>query len=367
MRKEYVVVVAVLGLVGAVLAYQAASLRHIKQELTEIKALGNSSIGAQEYPAPPPASGVRGGAYDSYKRSEDQQWNRRLAALEESVGELGRATDYLVERGQLPLGTNKLEELQKKFLDASASDRDRLQALRMLRRNRGFTEEVAQFASGWLQNLTNSELKRDVLQQLQGATNPVLREPLLHMAAMDPNRGVREQAVENLSRFVTDPQVEARLWDTMKNDPSPDVREQAQDALLAGPLSDTRMAGLRQRALNPDSSIEERTTALRALQRGRADVSDIAASLAQAVQQTPDPLERVRIFRAFDNTSDPAFVPPLVQGLQDPNPVVREEAADALSHYRSDPTIQQWLRYLAENDVDPQVRREAFRALENRE
>jgi HEAT repeat protein len=56
---------------------------------------------------------------------------------------------------------------------------------------------------------------------------------------------------------------------------------------------------------------------------------------------------------------------PLVHGLQDPNPLVREEAVDALSDFRDDPAVLQWLQYVSQNDADPQVRREAFESLAN--
>jgi HEAT repeat protein len=150
----------------------------------------------------------------------------------------------------------------------------------------------------------------------------------------------------------------------LRAEPDRGVREEIADALRAGPASAARVAALRERALGPQSSLEERLIALRALQDANADASDVAASLALMAQQTQNPVERARLFREFDRANDPAFVPPLVQGLQDPNPVVRERAADALSDFRSDPNIQQWLRYVAENDADPRVRREAFRGLE---
>ena len=43
--------------------------------------------------------------------------------------------------------------------------------------------------------------------------------------------------------------------------------------------------------------------------------------------------------------------------------VVRERAAGALSGFRSEPVVQEWLEYLAENDADQRVRREAFQSL----
>jgi HEAT repeat protein len=54
---------------------------------------------------------------------------------------------------------------------------------------------------------------------------------------------------------------------------------------------------------------------------------------------------------------------PLVNGLQDPDPVVRRNAADSLGSY-GDPRVQQWLEHVVKNDTDEKVRGEAHRALE---
>jgi len=54
---------------------------------------------------------------------------------------------------------------------------------------------------------------------------------------------------------------------------------------------------------------------------------------------------------------------PLVNGLQDPNPIVRQKAADSLGSY-PDPRVQQWLEHVLQNDTDEAVKREAHRALE---
>jgi hypothetical protein len=52
--------------------------------------------------------------------------------------------------------------------------------------------------------------------------------------------------------------------------------------------------------------------------------------------------------------------------LQDASPLVREPAAKALKDYNTDPNVQKWLRWAAENDSDPAVRKEAFSALNGR-
>jgi HEAT repeat protein len=177
---------------------------------------------------------------------------------------------------------------------------------------------------------------------------------------------VRKEAIENLRLFVNDAEVETRLWQLLK-DPNADVRREAEQALRHGPISETRAAALRQRALDPQSPFDERLTAMRALRDANVNAPEVTSALVELAKTAQDPHERAKLFRALDGSDDPALMLPLVNGLQDPNPVVREEAADALSELaKKEPAIQQWLRYIAENDADPRVRREAFRALGNR-
>ena len=55
----------------------------------------------------------------------------------------------------------------------------------------------------------------------------------------------------------------------------------------------------------------------------------------------------------------------LAVGLGDQRLVQR--AADALAQFaRTDPQVREWLEYVSQNDADPRVQREAYRALEQR-
>jgi len=171
--------------------------------------------------------------------------------------------------------------------------------------------------------------------------------------------------VENLRSFVADPQVEATLWSLLKNDPDEDVRDEAAQALGRGPFTESRVAALKERALDSQSPLDERLMALRALDRANVDSGTATAMLAELAQTTTNPDDKLKLFRAFDGSDDPVVKLPLVYGLQDANPLVREEAVDALSDFRDDPAVLQWLQYVAQNDADPQVRREAYQALAN--
>jgi HEAT repeat protein len=209
-------------------------------------------------------------------------------------------------------------------------------------------------------------LREDLVQQLGGSTNILLREPMMQLATSDPHPDVREEAVQNLRRMVTDPQVEALLWNLVRNDADGGVREEAEEALREGPMTDARRTAMRARALDPNSSLDDRLLAVQALREAGDAGSEATLALAQFAQTSQDPGERARVFGAFDGSSDPNMKLPLVYGLQDPNPLVRERAADALSGYKSDPAIIEWLRHVAENDADPRVRREASQALNDR-
>ena len=78
-------------------------------------------------------------------------------------------------------------------------------------------------------------------------------------------------------------------------------------------------------------------------------------------------MTRAKLFQAFEGVNDPNLMPTLVHGLQDPNPVVRENAADALGSFASDPRIKEWLNHVIQNDADPRVKREAMQALQQSE
>jgi HEAT repeat protein len=294
---------------------------------------------------------------------------QRLSALEETVAQLVRNSEYLMERGQLPVSTNKVADLFARFTNPSASDRDRLQALRLLRRSDGITEEALAHAMNWTQSATNANTRDEILSSLEGLTNAALRDPLVAFALNDPNASVREQAVDSLRRFVSDPSIEALLWKVIDD---PAVGRTAIQGILDGPKTEARMAALQERASNPNSSIEERIVAWRALRAGNQDTQQASATLAQLAQSSQDPFERAKLMKAFDDavnrptSGDAVLLPPLLQGLQDGSPLVREPAARALRDYSADPNVQKWLRWAAENDPDAAVRKEALSALSRR-
>jgi hypothetical protein len=153
----------------------------------------------------------------------------------------------------------------------------------------------------------------------------------------------------------------------MINDP--DAGRTAIQGILDGPKTPERVAALQERASNPNSSLEERIVAWRALRTSDQDPAQVSAVLAQLAQSSQDPFERAKLIKAFDDavnrptSRDAVLLPSLLQGLQDTSPLVREPAAKALKDFSADPNVQKWLRWAAENDPDPGVRKEAAAAV----
>ncbi|HEX7861644.1 MAG TPA: HEAT repeat domain-containing protein [Verrucomicrobiae bacterium] len=288
----------------------------------------------------------------------------RLANIEQSIAHLTKATDSLMERGMIPPTEERLAELQQRFFDPTASDQDRLRSLRLLKRNQPqLSDEIVTQALSMMQSSTNGGTRRDLLRQLDGVTNAAMKQPLLAMLDSETTGNVRESLVDVLSDFATDPAVETKLWDLAVNDADEDVREEAQDALREAPTSPERVEKLRQKALSADASLDERVLSMRALREANVQMPEVVSEMAQLAQNSPDPVMRAKLFQAFDGINDQNLMAPLVNGLQDPNPVVRESAADALSSFASDPRIQEWLNHIIQNDADPRVKREAYQAL----
>lgn len=356
----WVMVAAGVLLVGT-LAVQVQSNRRLAAEVTALR----QQVAAD---APQETTTSQDRVRSSTAASGNASILQRLDALEQTVGQLVRNSEYLMERGQLPLAGNKAGDLFAKFADVTASDRDRLQAMRLLRRNGGLSDDAVMHALNWLQTATNGGLREDILQQLEGVTNAAVRGQLLAMAASDPDPDVREQAIDNLQRFMTDPQVESELW-KMANDPDEDVREQAREAITEGPMTPERAATLQLRTLDANASLDDRMLAWGALREQGRDVPGASDAFAQMVQATQDPFERARMLRELDEVidragpNDSSLLPVIIESLKDPNPLVRQSAADFLNDFRANPAAQEWLKYVAQTDSDAGVRNQAAQPL----
>ena len=363
MNKRALFGLSTLLIVG-IIVVQFTMIGSMRSELSQLRAELASLTGTPSQPEPERDRADNSPAPRLVASSGNL--NSRLARLEQSVADLVEATETLRERGTLPLNANNLQDYKNRFADPTASENDRMRALRMLRRNRAISDDVVLSAVDFLRTSTNANVRRELVQNLDSSTNAAIKQPLMSLLSTETSSRVREELVDTLGDFArTDPAVADKLWEIAQNDPDPEVREEALQEVARGNLDESRVATLRQQAISPDASLDDRLRAFQALRQADVATPDVTATMVQLAQAAEDPTVRARIFGAFDGVSDEALKAPLFYALQDPNPVVREQAADALGQFASsDPQVQEWLKYLADNDPDPRVQREAHRQAE---
>lgn len=352
--------------VSGLLAWQQYHLSRLSKDVAriEVALLSGSPAAAPEPGGAGAASESRSPAraVPSASRPLDSSLAARLAALEQNVVVLTRSAEHLMEQGTVPLSTAKADELRGILLDENRPPGERLNALRLLRRNGLFTDDLAALAAQWLAASTDPAATRELLENLRGVSNAPLSSTLQNLAATATDRRVREAALQNLGRFVSDPQVDALLKNLALTDPSQDLRNTALEVLRRSPLTPERLQENAALALDPAASLDERLLSFRVLRRSEDALAQVAPTLAQTARATVDPEARLKLYAAFDEVNRPEFKLPLVEGLQDPNPDIRRRAADALVDYREDSTVREWLQVLAQSDPDPGVREQAARA-----
>ena len=357
MSKNVIVsLVAIVLFSGLIL--QQRSLRDVRSELANLKAAQSSVVVADTSTIERPEHDEMPGPTVDGRRID-----QRLATVEAAVQQITRASELLMERGHLPLSEAKVAELRTRFLNASLPDAERLNALRVLHREKAVDDDVLRGGVEWLQTATAPAVIRGLLNGFEGLNSPSLREPLLRLASTHADVVVRGQAIRNLESFVDDAAVDALLWKALVSEQNADVQRQAEDSLRHGPMTEERVADLRQRTLNHNASFREQLAAFRYLSSAKVADAQLTAAFAESVVARGQADEMAALFRSLDNTGNLAAAPALVKGLQGGNPELRMMALDALSEMQSDATVVKWLGFMAENDADPRVRAEALRVL----
>jgi len=336
-ERLFLVVVA-LGVIGLLVA-QHRSLRDLRKQFGALE----TRFSEVDTGSAPPADADRPREF----AADNSALIRRVTDLEKIV--------------MHAVATNKTEDLQAKVVAAGTTDAEKLNALRLLRRQKGLSDEVVQHALDWLQSTQDAALRREILQQIDGATNAAAKQVLMNLLA-DTDPRLRQEAIENLRHLAGDPDVERKLLDLM-NDPDPKIRERAEDALRDGPVTPARIARSQQQLLDPNIPIDQKLTAFHVIEEGGGDISASVAAMLQIAQTSQDPAVRAKVFRALNGVTDPQLMAPLVAALQDPNPAVRRPAIPPLRRFNGNPDVRKWLEYVAASDPDPRVQREARQAL----
>src|SRR5688572_1600034 len=350
--------------VVAIFGVQFSQIKSLRKEVAAVRAeLSGTAVEVQvgkDRPAIiPSASAAPRPASDG-----TSGLHARIAHLERSMEEFHKGAEFLMDRGMLPPSEAKLAELQQKFLDPNTSDDERMKLLGLMRRNNQVSVEIVAHSLSMLQNSTNVNMKRALLQSFDGLTNASLKQPLFAMLETEGDNDTRAQLVNALRRFTDDPAVESKLWDLALNDPNKAVRDRAREAVTRNaPVTPERLDRLSQTTQNPNASLDERLLSFRALRLAKAHTPEMVNEFAAMAASTTDPIARAKLFGSFNGLTDPNLLSPLVHGLQDGDPIVRMKAVDALGSF-PDPRVAEWLTHLLQNDADAGVKREAHLALE---
>ena len=359
------VLILVCAALGGAFAVQYSMNRSLRSELAALRAqVGSASPTVIPVKASPEEDDNI--ASEALQVLPPQGLDARLAALEAAVAGWNRASDHLMSQGQLPATPEKLAEFRAKFLDGNASTRDRLAALRMLRRNKDVSPDVIAGAAAWLTTSTNSRAISGLLQGLQGLSDPALLEPICALATNSKDRDIQMEAMAGLTAYGDDPRVSELLWKLASTSESRDLRGMAGELLSEAGYSPETAATWQTRAMDESAPVNQRGLALRVMAEGGADISSIASSFVQAAQATTDKAKFLEWMGTFDDVNDPAFLAAIVQGVQSQDVDIRRRAADTLRDYRTDPIALQWLQYLSQSDPDSRVRGEATRGLGQR-
>ena len=118
------------------------------------------------------------------------------------------------------------------IFDPAADIIAKLEALRTLRTADARTDDVVRQMVQVYYSTTNALARADIFRQLHRTTVPELKRPLLEALgdpSLDPK--IREEAAETLDGYLADPNVQAWLEYAFRNDPDPNVREQARRSL----------------------------------------------------------------------------------------------------------------------------------------
>ena len=129
------------------------------------------------------------------------------------------------------------------------------------------------------------------------------------------------------------------------------------------PESDS-LASIKQRAINPQNSPEDRVEALRQLRDRNGRDPQVAAAMATLARTSLDPRIRADIFRQLSGVVEPTLKRVMLDALkQDPVPEVRAEAAETLAAYQNDPEVSSQLAATSRGDADIEVREQAAEAM----
>lgn len=130
-------------------------------------------------------------------------------------------------RGFMPATTDHVDRAKRSIFDEELDAKSKVAALRVLRRSERLDDDVVRSAIGAFHATDDPRVQEDILELVDGVTTPELAPTLLKVTAEHLNYRVRRQAIDAMSGFLPDPELEDWLRYVEKNDGSRRVREEA--------------------------------------------------------------------------------------------------------------------------------------------
>ena len=159
----------------------------------------------------------------------------RIDALEAKIDQVLKAKsdqDLAIRRMFEPKPVN-LKESQRAATDRSATEKDRIDALKALRGQRtedgkdARSHDVVLAMIDIAENSNDEEARLDVYRNLHGTEDPAVRDSMLRALAHDESVKVRMKVAEDLDTYVDDPLVQRGLRAAADNDADGEVRRRA--------------------------------------------------------------------------------------------------------------------------------------------
>jgi hypothetical protein len=158
---------------------------------------------------------------------------QRLSALEQSVAALQRASQDRAPRAETArTDPTDLAEARRHATDLSASEENRLAALKMLRGQKwngqdARSGDVLLSMIDLAEHSASAANRLDAYRNLHGVNDPQLRDSMLRALAGDPDPRVREKVAQDIDTFLPDVGVENGLRQAADGDSDAGVRAQA--------------------------------------------------------------------------------------------------------------------------------------------
>jgi hypothetical protein len=159
-----------------------------------------------------------------------------VTALERRISDLETAlrhnkAEHLTAR--TVLSREDLLEARRTALDPRATERDKLDALSILRWGQkldgqaAISHDIALSMLEVVNHSTDEDIRTFVYANLHGVNDPVIRDAMLRDLACDSSAQVREKIAGDINTFAKDPGVQEALRQAAANDPDERVRRAA--------------------------------------------------------------------------------------------------------------------------------------------